>query len=213
MIIESELNKMRENYEKGNFNIENAYPSPFNQFEKWFEDAKQAKIIEPNAMVLSTATKNGMPSSRVVLLKGYSEKGFIFFTNYNSRKGKELFNNPYACLNLWWGQLERQIRIEGIIEKIDAKESDEYFYSRPLGSQAGAATSPQSEKIESREWLEKKFIETQLKGNIKRPENWGGYILIPNKIEFWHGRTNRLHDRLLYTMIENEKWKIVRLAP
>jgi len=212
MIIESDLKNMRENYVKGEFSIDNAYPSPFNQFEKWFEDAKKSNIIEPNAMVLSTATKTGSPSSRIVLLKGFDEHGFIFFTNYNSRKGKELFDNPYACLNFWWGALERQIRIEGVVEKTSPKESDDYFYSRPVGSQAGAVTSPQSDVIESREWLEKKFIETQLTGNIKRPEQWGGYILKPNAIEFWQGRTNRLHDRLLYKK-ETDTWKIVRLAP
>ncbi|MBC8172293.1 MAG: pyridoxamine 5'-phosphate oxidase [Chitinophagales bacterium] len=212
MILENDLPNMRKNYEKGEFNIANAYPSPYHQFEKWFDAAKQTNIVEPNAMVLSTATKEGEPSSRIVLLKGYDEDGFIFFTNYNSRKGKELTDNPHACLNFWWGGLEKQIRIDGVVQKISAKESDDYFYSRPIGSQAGAMASPQSEVIESREWLEKKFIETQLQGNIKRPEQWGGYILKPNAIEFWQGRTNRLHDRLLYTL-SNGKWNIQRLAP
>lgn len=210
--MENELGNMRENYSLGTFDFDNAYPSPFQQFEKWFEDAASAKINEPNAMVLSTASLSGIPSSRVVLLKGFSNDGFVFFTNYDSRKGKEIAQNPNACLNFWWGKLERQVRIEGKLEKLTAAESDAYFYSRPVGSQAGAATSPQSEVIQSREWLEKQFIEIQIRGDIKRPENWGGYLLRPSRLEFWQGRTNRLHDRLLYTKQETG-WSIVRLAP
>lgn len=211
--MEDELKNMRENYEQGSFDQEHAFPSPFQQFSKWFEDAVNAKINEPNAMVLSTVSAQGHPSSRVVLLKDFNEDGFVFFTNYKSRKGKEISENPHACLNFWWGALERQIRIEGMIEKIPERESDEYFYSRPIGSQAGAVASPQSEIIESREWLEQKFIKTQLVGNIKRPDHWGGYLLNPSSMEFWQGRTNRLHDRLLYLQQENLSWEILRLAP
>ncbi len=214
MLIDNDINGMRENYEKGELNIASVYPEPHRQFESWFYEARQNKnISEANAMVLSTATKDGQPSSRVVLLKDFKEYGFIFFTNYNSRKGKEIEINPKACINFWWSALERQIRIEGGIEKIPEKESDDYFYSRPPGSQAGAVTSPQSEIIENREWLEQEFHNIQLQGKTKRPDHWGGYILHPSKFEFWQGRSNRLHDRLLYTRKEEKGWEIKRLAP
>lgn len=213
MTPEGNIHQMRQNYGKGAFDMHSVYPSPFTQFEKWFEDAVEEKMIEPNAMVLSTATKDGKPSSRVVLLKGFDKRGFIFFTNYSSRKGKEIEENPQACLNFWWGALERQVRIEGMIQKISATESDDYFYSRPKGSQAGAIVSPQSEVIPNREWLEQKFIEIQIHNQLKRPEHWGGYILIAERIEFWQGRTNRLHDRLLYVRQDDASWKISLLAP
>lgn len=210
--IEGHLHHLRENYENVELDMQNVYPSPFTQFSKWFEDAQKGNVPEPNAMVLSTSTKDGKPSSRVVLLKEFTTVGFIFFTNYASRKGYEIEINPHVCLNFWWPGIERQVRIEGTIQKISAEESDTYFYSRPIGSQAGAIASPQSKIIESREWLEQKFIEVQLKGNIKRPENWGGYIVVPNLIEFWQGRSNRLHDRLQYDKV-NGNWEIRRLAP
>jgi pyridoxamine 5'-phosphate oxidase len=211
--VEGNINHLRENYEKGKIDSENMYPSPLTQFHIWFEQAGESGIIEPNAMVLSTVSTDMKPSSRVVLLKEFSERGFVFFTNYESRKGIELYHNANACLNFWWGKLERQIRITGIVEKITEKESDDYFYSRPIGSQAGAVISPQSKEIESREWLEQKFIEIQLKDEIKRPEYWGGYILLPDSIEFWQGRSNRLHDRLLYEKSKDSSWVIKRLAP
>lgn len=211
--VEGNIHHLRENYESGELDITNMYPSPLLQFASWFEEAGKAGIPEPNAMVLSTVSPDGKPSSRVVLLKEFNGKGFIFFTNYLSKKGHDLEQNPNACLNFWWGALERQIRISGKIEKISEKENDEYFYSRPIGSQAGAVISPQSREIESREWLEQKFIEIQLKGEIKRPDHWGGYILMPDTLEFWQGRSNRLHDRLVYEKMEGENWKIKRLAP
>lgn len=210
--IEGNLHHLRENYESGDLDIQNVYPSPFTQFAQWFEDAQKGNIPEPNAMVLSTVSASGQPSSRVVLLKEFTSEGFIFFTNYSSRKGNEIEINPHVCLNFWWPALERQIRIEGMIKKISDADNDTYFYSRPIGSQAGAIASPQSKVIESREWLEQKFIEVQLKGNIKRPEHWGGYIVVPVLIEFWQGRSNRLHDRLQYEK-ENGNWMIKRLAP
>ncbi|MEZ5015015.1 MAG: pyridoxamine 5'-phosphate oxidase [Chitinophagales bacterium] len=211
--VEGNLHHMRENYGEGNLDMDSIFPSPFMQFEVWYQDASNANIAEPNAMVLSTATKDGRPSSRVVLLKEYNNKGFIFFTNYESRKGIEIAENPYACLNFWWPPLERQVRIEGVLEKIPAADSDAYFYSRPKGSQAGAIASPQSKVIESRAWLEQTFIRIQLEQEIKRPDHWGGYILRAERIEFWQGRTNRLHDRLLYSIQDDASWTVVRLAP
>lgn len=210
---DGKLHDMRSDYVAGDFTEQNAYPSPMQQFALWFEEATQNGIQEANALVLSTVDAAGKPSSRVVLLKEFTDAGFIFFTNYNSRKGKEIAQNPYACMNFWWGSMERQIRINGKLEKIAGADSDTYFYSRPIGSQVGAMISPQSEVISSREWLEQKFIEQQLKGEIKRPENWGGYILIPESFEFWQGRTNRLHDRLHYTKQASGQWEISRLAP
>ncbi len=211
--VEGNIHHMRENYESGKLEISGMYPSPLAQFAFWFEEAGKANIAEPNAMVLSTVSAEGKPSSRVVLLKEFTGTGFIFFTNYASKKGNDLEHNSNACINFWWGTLERQVRVNGKAEKISAKESDDYFYSRPLGSQAGAIISPQSKEIESREWLEQKFIEIQLTNQIKRPEHWGGYILIPETIEFWQGRSNRLHDRLLYEKDASGNWIIKRLAP
>lgn len=210
---EGNLHHMREDYQRGSLDIGGVYPSAMQQFAFWFEAAGKAGIEEPNAMVLSTVDVNGKPSSRVVLLKEFDSTGFVFFTNYNSKKGHDLAINPHACLNFWWGPLERQIRISGTIEKISEKESDEYFYSRPVGSQAGAVISPQSSEIESRAWLEQRLIEVQLKGDIKRPAHWGGYKLTAAEIEFWQGRSNRLHDRLLYVKTGDNNWEIKRLAP
>lgn len=210
--IEGNLHHMRENYDSGALDINGVYPSAMQQFAFWFEAAGKAGIDEPNAMVLSTVDADGKPSSRVVLLKEFDATGFVFFTNYGSKKGQNLAINNNACLNFWWGKLERQIRISGTVEKISEKESDDYFYSRPVGSQAGAVISPQSSVIESRAWLEQRLIEVQLKGEIKRPAHWGGYKLTAIEIEFWQGRTNRLHDRLLYTKV-GAYWKIERLAP
>jgi len=210
---EGNLHHMREDYQRGALEIGGVYPSAMQQFAFWFEAAGKAGIEEPNAMVLATVDVNGKPSSRVVLLKEFDSTGFVFFTNYNSKKGHDLAINPHACLNFWWGPLERQIRISGTIEKISEKESDEYFYSRPVGSQAGAVISPQSSEIESRAWLEQRLIEVQLKGDIKRPAHWGGYKLTATEIEFWQGRSNRLHDRLLYVKTGDNNWEIKRLAP
>lgn len=210
---EGNLHHMREDYQRGALEIGGVYPSAMQQFAFWFEAAGKAGIDEPNAMVLATVDVNGKPSSRVVLLKEFDSTGFVFFTNYNSKKGHDLAINPHACLNFWWGPLERQIRISGTIEKISEKESDDYFYSRPVGSQAGAVISPQSSEIESRAWLEQRLIEVQLKGDIKRPAHWGGYKLTATEIEFWQGRSNRLHDRLLYIKTGDNNWEIKRLAP
>lgn len=208
------LKNMRLNYEQGQLLESNIEMNPFELFRKWFDQAVEAKIIEPNAMTIATATKEGIPSARVVLLKGFDETEFVFYTNYHSRKGKELNDNPFAAILFWWREFERQIRIEGKIEKISRKESEEYFNQRPLKSRYGTLASEQSEIIENREVLEKRFadLEKQYGANPPTPENWGGYKLIPAKFEFWQGRTSRLHDRICYHK-ENNNWKIFRLQP
>jgi pyridoxamine 5'-phosphate oxidase len=190
--------------------------NPFAQFTKWWDDAVKSEINEINAMTLATAGKNAMPSARIVLLKEFSEKGFVFFTNYDSHKGRELEQNPHACLVFFWKELERQVRISGPVKKISEAESDAYFTSRPEGSRIGAWASPQSSVIKSREFIEERSAAFQQKfadGNITRPPHWGGYVVIPAVIEFWQGRPSRLHDRIQYTLVENNKWKIERLAP
>ncbi len=189
---------------------------PFVQFDSWWDDAVKSELDEINAMTLATASVTGMPSARIVLLKSVSEAGFVFFTNYNSQKGKELLENPRACLVFFWKELERQIRITGEVQKISAEESDEYFNTRPEGSRIGAWASPQSSVIESREIIETNIANYALQftgGEIARPPHWGGYIVIPAVIEFWQGRPNRLHDRIQYSKTENGSWKIERLAP
>jgi pyridoxamine 5'-phosphate oxidase len=189
---------------------------PFKQFAQWWDDAVKSELDEVNAMTLATASATGMPDARIVLLKSFTDKGFVFFTNYNSHKGKELAQNPQACLVFFWKELERQVRITGSVEKVNASESDEYFKSRPAGSRIGAWASPQSDVITSRETIENNILQYQNQfgtGEIARPAHWGGYIVIPTAIEFWQGRSNRLHDRLQYSKQEEGGWKIERLAP
>lgn len=189
--------------------------SPFEQFAQWFNEAIEVGLPEPNAMTLATSTFEGKPSARMVLLKHYDTNGFAFFTNYESRKAKNILQNPYAAVVFYWAQLERQVRIEGQIHKVSHEESDRYFKTRPEGSKLGAWASPQSSVIPNRKYLEKlmtDFEEEFKKSEIKRPENWGGYVLVPSLFEFWQGRKNRLHDRIQYTLI-NQEWKIDRLAP
>ena len=186
------------------------------QFEKWWVEAVNSKIDEVNAMTLATASIDALPSARIVLLKEFSDRGFVFFTNYESYKAQQLAENPKACLVFFWKELERQVRITGLIEKISGKLSDEYFHSRHESSRIGAWASPQSRVIESRHWLDDKFNEmvNKMEGNeIKRPPYWGGYIVKPVVIEFWQGRPSRLHDRIQYSLEENGEWKIERLAP
>jgi len=214
--MEKKIAAIRKDYSHRRLIEKEVAPNPVQQFEKWWQEATEAEIEEPNAMVLATASPDGVPSARVVLLKDYSEQGFVFFTNYNSFKGKQLSENPKACLVFFWKELERQVRITGLVEKISAKQSDEYYQSRPQASRISAWASPQSQVIESREWLDEQFnkINKQMEGShIQRPPSWGGFIVNPIIVEFWQGRPNRLHDRLQYTMDEDGNWRIERLAP
>lgn len=190
--------------------------NPFVQFRRWFDQALAAKLTEPNAMTVATTTVDGKPSARIVLLKDFDERGFVFYTNYNSRKGQESFNNAQVALVFWWAELERQVRICGKIERISASESDEYFHSRPWQSRLGAWASNQSEVIESRAFLEQRFADFQGRyenQDIPRPQHWGGLRTVPTEIEFWQGRSSRLHDRLLYSYVEGNSWRIERLSP
>lgn len=195
----------------------NVDPNPFRQFETWSQDVRAAGVSEQDtiSMTLATATRFGLPSARIVLLKSFDERGFVFYTNYNSRKGIELEENAQACLLFYWPQVWRQVRIEGTVERVSAAESDEYFHSRPLGSKIGAWASEQSTAIESRTLLEKRFEEFSRKfgDNVPRPPHWGGYRVKPGLIEFWQGQDNRLHDRLRYRLQEDGAWLIERLAP
>ncbi len=190
--------------------------NPIEQFSSWWDDAVKSEIYEVNAMTLATASMTGLPAARIVLLKGFDEKGFVFFTNYESFKSIQLAENPRACLVFFWKELERQVRITGLVEKVNVDESDEYYHSRPAQSRIGAWVSPQSRVIESRQWLEQneKKYEQEFAGKpIARPEHWGGYRVKPVTIEFWQGRPNRLHDRIQYSLQDEGDWKIERLAP
>ena len=207
---------LRKDYTLQGLSVSDVNPNPFIQFKQWFDQALTAQLPEPNAMTVATVTPDGKPRARMVLLKGFDERGFVFYTNYNSQKGQELAQNPQASLVFWWAELERQVRICGRTEKASESESDEYFYSRPLNSRLGAWASNQSEVIESREVLEQRMQELQIQyqnQDVKRPPHWGGLRVIPTEIEFWQGRSNRLHDRLLYTRLDDGSWKIVRLSP
>lgn len=189
---------------------------PIRQFQTWFDAARAASPFEPNAMALATVGADGRPSVRMVLLKGLDERGFVFYTNYESRKGRELEDTPWAALDFFWPEMERQVRVEGNIERVTAEESDNYFRSRPVGSQLGATASHQSEIISGRDVLERRVAELgeQYRDQeIPRPEYWGGYRVVPDFIEFWQGRLNRLHDRLRYRLSADGSWKIERLSP
>jgi pyridoxamine 5'-phosphate oxidase len=207
---------IRKNYSQKSLSEKEAATNPIQQFSTWWDEAVMSEIDEANAMTLATASTDGVPSARIVLLKGFNETGFTFFTNYNSFKGQQLTENPKACLVFFWKELERQVRITGLIEKIPAEASDTYFHSRPEGSQIGAIASPQSQVIENREWLDKHYqdVEQEMQGKkLQRPTHWGGYIVKPVIIEFWQGRPSRLHDRLQYVLDDRGNWKIERLAP
>jgi pyridoxamine 5'-phosphate oxidase len=212
----AELPDIRKEYLKRSLNEESVADNAMDQFDRWWQDAMKSDIGEVNAMTLATASADGLPAARIVLLKGFDAKGFQFYTNYNSFKGKQLLENPRACLVFFWKELERQVRITGIVEKTSPAQSDAYFSSRPAGSRIGAWASPQSEVIENSEWLAYQASEMEAKfnrDNIPRPPHWGGYLVRPVTIEFWQGRPNRLHDRLLYSLQENGYWTIERLAP
>lgn len=213
--MNNSVSNIRNEYSMSSLDEADVDINPIQQFSKWWNDALKSEILEVNAMTLATSTKNGKPSARIVLLKDFDERGFVFFTNYDSHKGKEIADNANAALVFFWKEIERQIRIEGIVEKVSAEESDEYFSSRPEGSRIGAWASPQSAVIKNREILNdnvEKFT-SAFKNSIPRPPHWGGYRVMPELIEFWQGRKNRLHDRIQYTKAQDGSWKVERLAP
>lgn len=213
---QEELQNLRQDYSAASLSETTINVNPIKQFDIWFNEAVAAQIAEPNAMTLATATTDGRPSARIVLLKGFDINGFAFYTNYLSRKGKEITKNPLGAITFFWGELERQVRIEGNIEKLGKEESERYFHSRPKLSQIGALASPQSQEIANRDILETKMSQLEAEyadKDIPKPSFWGGYILKPRLIEFWQGRRSRLHDRILYKKIDNKNWKKVRLAP
>ena len=214
--MDSSIADLRQNYTKAGLSEKDLNSDPIAQFGVWFQQALDADLLEPNAMTLATATPDGKPTARIVLLKGVDERGFVFYTNYESQKGQQLIANPYAALVFLWDKLERQIRIEGKVVKLSREESTEYFHSRPKASQLGAIASDQSRVIPNREVLEQKLDELKTKyqdETVPIPEHWGGFRVIPNHIEFWQGRPSRLHDRLVYDLQSDRSWQIQRLAP
>jgi pyridoxamine 5'-phosphate oxidase len=215
-LINSKIISLRKEYSSAYLNEQDINHDPFKQFELWMHQAVEAQILEPHAMNVCTVSAEGKPSSRIVLLRGFDRKGFVFYTNYNSHKGNDLEKNNHVCLNFFWSELERQVRIEGIISKVDEQTSIDYFNSRPRESRIGAWASEQSTIIESRKVVEdafafytNKFKDTPI---IPKPPHWGGYLVKPSNIEFWQGRPSRLHDRLKFTRNNND-WKIERLSP
>jgi pyridoxamine 5'-phosphate oxidase len=211
------LTELREEYRTGGLSEHDCQTNPILQFEKWMKDAQAADLEEPNAMTLSTATGDGKPSGRVVLLKEVSEIGFVFYTNYTSRKARELETNPFAALTFYWPELARQVRVEGSVRRVPQEQSEAYFLSRPRGSRLGAWASHQSAVIAGREVLDMRMKELEAEypenHDIPAPEFWGGYCLVPQAIEFWQGRPNRLHDRLLYRKTGENGWRLDRLSP
>ena len=210
--------KLRREYSAHNGHLleQNVSPDPFEQFEKWFADTIAAKLDLPDAMTLATATPDGVPSARMVVLRGFDEKGFCFYTDYESQKGRELAENPHAALVFYWRELDRQVRSAGIVEKMSAEESDAYFASRPVSSQLAVRTERQSIVINGREHLTEGYQQAEqayASEAIPRPKYWGGYRLVPNLFEFWQGCPNRLHDRLCYTLHPDGTWEMTRLSP
>ena len=208
--------ELRREYTDAGLDDRDLNANPFKQFEKWFQEAIDAKLDLPDAMTLATATKDGIPSARTVLLRGRDERGFVFYTDYGSQKGRELAENPNAALVFYWRELDRQVRITGQVSKVSRENSNNYFHSRPVGSRLAALASRQSEVVPDREVLEERFMrlaEQYQDREIPLPSDWGGYRLFPNMIEFWSGRPNRLHDRLRYTRKPNDDWRIERISP
>jgi pyridoxamine 5'-phosphate oxidase len=207
---------LRVSYSNKGIDVQSMPGDPYDAFKEWFEEACAADVLEPNAMCLSTC-KDNVPTARYVLLKGHDERGYVWYTNYNSNKAQDLIQNPRAALTFWWGDLERSVRVEGVVERVSEEESTKYFHSRPRGSQIGAWTSNQSSAIESREVLQqqeaeiiKRFEGTEV---IPKPPHWGGFRLVPNKVEFWKGRESRIHDRIVYEKKEDSSWAVKRLQP
>lgn len=217
MAIKKEtIENLRQEYRSASLTEKEVAADPISQFAKWFAEALDGGLYEPNAMTLATATHDGKPSARTMLLKGFDKTGFTFYTNYLSRKGKEISKNPAACIVFFWPELERQVRIEGTLEKVSKEESEKYFQSRPKESQLGAIASQQSQVIPSRDTLEntwKELIEKFADKEVPKPAYWGGYVLKPQIVEFWQGRPGRLHDRIVYKRSDKSSWKIVRIAP
>lgn len=215
-MIDKSIADLRKDYTLKDLNENEIDKNPFIQFKIWFNQSVAAQLPEPNAMTLATCTPDGKPSARMVLLKDIDERGFVLFTNYKSQKGQEISVNPQAALVFWWAELERQVRIVGTVEKISSAQSDSYFEVRPPFSRLGAWASNQSQVIANRDVLEAQLIEFQRQyenQEVPRPPHWGGFRVIPQEIEFWQGRSSRLHDRLRYTLIDNGNWKIERLSP
>ena len=214
--MDTSVSDLRKDYTLQGLREADASTNPFKQFQEWFDQALAAQLPEPNAMTLATATEDGLPSARMVLLKNFDERGFVFYTNYKSHKGQELARNSQVALVFWWAELERQVRIEGHALKVSDRESDEYFYSRPLSSRLGAWASDQSQVISDREVLELQLqqLKTEYENkDVPRPPHWGGFRVIPTVIEFWQGRPSRLHDRLNYRRVDDRTWLIERLSP
>ncbi|MEP6945827.1 MAG: pyridoxamine 5'-phosphate oxidase [Acidobacteriota bacterium] len=214
-MLKANLADLRKDYSKSELNETSVSADPFEQFSKWMEDTLRSEIPEPTAMVLATVSSDGRPSSRVVLLKGFDDEGFVFYTNYKSRKGRELAGNPNAAIHFFWPDLERQINISGSAKRVSPEESDNYFQSRPYASRVGAWASKQSEPIDSRMVLIKRVARLVVKyasGNVPRPPHWGGFRIVPDRFEFWQGRESRLHDRICYEL-DNGGWHISRLSP
>jgi len=212
----SAIAELRLEYAQHTLLEHNVAAHPVDQFSQWWDEAISSEIIESNAMTLATASSDGMPAARIVLLKGFDQSGFVFYTNYKSYKGLQLEENPRACLVFFWKELERQVRIVGLVERVAGTQSDTYFASRPAGSRIGAIASPQSQVIESREWLHDQFTNASNRfeeGITERPAYWGGYLVKPVVVEFWQGRPSRLHDRIQYSLEHAGTWKIERLAP
>ncbi|MGO4294641.1 pyridoxamine 5'-phosphate oxidase [Chitinophaga sp. RAB17] len=215
-MLNQKIADLRKDYKLASLDESEIAPYPLAQFGKWWDDAIHSEIDEANAMTLATSTPDGHPSARIVLLKSFAEDGFLFFSNYESRKGQELAENPHVTLLFFWRELERQVRIEGTVSKAPVAISNEYYNSRPLGSRIGAIVSPQSKVIPGRSFLEEQVDQATAKYQQEapqRPDYWGGYVVKPQVIEFWQGRSNRLHDRILYTLTADGSWKIERLAP